>query len=655
MNEPGPVTSDDAAAAKAVFISYATANRARALKVCEAIERHGVPCWISCRDVPPGRNYQEAIVRSLRNARAVVLVFSEAANTSDEIKKELSLASRYHIPVMALRIEDVEPSDAFAYELSTRQWVDAFEGLDRSIESLIQEIAQTEPPREQVPSTPVKRASLHWNRKLILGAFLVLLAAGGVWWFLRSPVAAPHSMTVRLAGFSRLSDDLPSTMPAAMNAEITAAFANDGTVGISTATSAPLGTAPAYALGGTIRRDGDKIRVIARLVNERSSADLWTESLDFDARQSDTVPRKVAVIAGSMARCGLFAASTYPKAIPDPVMADYLRYCHDSGQVAYEPTRAMDFAHKVVAALPDFSMGWSAISNSAMLETSMGVAGPDANARRAAGLQAAAKALQLDPKNGEALGNESLLIDQTDLIGREQLLKQALAARPQSCGCEHFNYGVLLKEVGRFNDASEQFRRATELNPLDVSLQWGFADLLLATGRGPEAKQHFDSTIDLSTDPDMPKNVVLSSGLVTGNFRGALEIFRDPTANLPSAQRTAFVAGFEALQSHDPTARSKAVRLLTTTDLSGNRDLASNLLGALGANTEALKSISDAAAAHVWGARGWLFYPSMRGALSDPSFPSVAERLGLMKYWKTTHTKPDVCSANDVPLFCKAI
>src|SRR5690349_24099916 len=110
------------------------------MSVCKAIERRGIPCWISTRDVPPGENYQEAIVRSLRSARAMVLVFSEAANNSDEIKKELSLASRYHIPVMAVRIEDVEPSDAFAYELSTRQWLDAFEGWDRSIDALVDRI-----------------------------------------------------------------------------------------------------------------------------------------------------------------------------------------------------------------------------------------------------------------------------------------------------------------------------------------------------------------------------------------------------------------------------------------------------------------------------------------------------------------------------------
>ena len=137
MHEPPVDASHPDAARTRVFVSYATADRKQALSVCKALEGRGAECWISTRDVAPGENYQEAIVRSLREARAMVLVFSDAANNCDEIKKELSLASRYHVPVLALRIEDVEPSDAFAYELSTRQWIDAFEGWDKSIDSLV--------------------------------------------------------------------------------------------------------------------------------------------------------------------------------------------------------------------------------------------------------------------------------------------------------------------------------------------------------------------------------------------------------------------------------------------------------------------------------------------------------------------------------------
>src|SRR3954453_1777074 len=214
MNEPEPDVANEACAEPRVFVSYATADRKEALDVCKAIERRGAKCWISTRDVAPGENYQEAIVRSLRASRAMVLVFSESANNSDEIKKELSLASRYHVPVMALRIEDVEPSDAFAYELSTRQWVDAFEGWDRSIDSLVQRLATTSAPA----TVPEGRPPVQTRRRapgrtprgvLVAAAAALLVVVVGAWWLIRPTAPAPHSMMVRLTGFTRLSNDLP--------------------------------------------------------------------------------------------------------------------------------------------------------------------------------------------------------------------------------------------------------------------------------------------------------------------------------------------------------------------------------------------------------------------------------------------------------------
>ena len=190
MNEPGPVTSKQRGTSRSVFVSYATADRKQALSVCNEIERHGAQCWISCRDVAPGQNYQEEIARSVRDARAVVVVFSQAANHSDEIKKELSLASRYHVPVMALRIEDVEPSDAFAYELSTRQWIDAFEGWDKAIDSLVRRIGELHgpspsnspspqaDPRQRTSPGGLRRAMI-WPRLRCSSSWWSAPAAGG--------------------------------------------------------------------------------------------------------------------------------------------------------------------------------------------------------------------------------------------------------------------------------------------------------------------------------------------------------------------------------------------------------------------------------------------------------------------------------------------
>jgi hypothetical protein len=45
----------------------------------------------------------------------------------------------------------------------------------------------------------------------------------------------------------------------------------------------------------------------------------------------------------------------------------------------------------------------------------------------------------------------------------------------------------------------------------------------------------------------------------------------------------------------------------------------------------------------------------MRQTLNDPGFPALANQLGLMKYWRTTHTRPDVCSTGAAPPFCRLI
>jgi tetratricopeptide (TPR) repeat protein len=642
-----------------VFVSYATADRKDALAVCKAIERRGLDCWISTRDVAPGQNYQEAIVRSLRGARAMVLVFSEAANNSDEIKKELSLASRYRIPVMAVRIEDVEPSDAFAYELSTRQWIDAFNGWDKSIDALASQLkaaatdeGATPPEVARARVSPRKAAS---PMMMVLAAIAVILLAGTAWLFLRPNAAVAHTMQVRLTGFDKLSADLPAGMPDAIRDEIVTAFANDGTIGVSTASSPPAGTAPAYGLGGTIRRDGNKIKVIARLVNERSGTSLWSQGFDYDYDKASAVPRRIAVAAGNMARCGLFAASTYPKALPDRVFADYLQYCRYSGWLEYQATRALDFAQKVVAAAPDFSWGWSAVESSAMLALSVDTDPADAAAHRAIGLAAAEKALKLDPTNSEAYGAKSLLGDPGDLIGREKLLKQAVAARPLSCGCEHFIYGMMLKEVGRLADSSTQLRRATELNPLDADIQWSFADALLARGLKQEAKPHLDLTIDLAKSPNYANNITVSEALLTGDTVNALRALRDSNVDVTDDERGALVEGFEALRSRDAAAKSRAIQHLAALKVGADTSITSGLVAALGDDRVALNLITEEALKGTWGARSWFFYPQMASALRNPAFPGIANRLGLMKYWRSTHTRPDACTATDPPPFCRII
>jgi len=650
VNKPEQVPGEEQQT-RPVFVSYATADRKEALSVCKAIERRGTKCWISCRDVAPGENYQEAIVQSIRTARAMVLVFSNAANNSDEIKKELSLASRYHVPVMALRIEDVEPSDAFAYELSTRQWIDAFEGWDHSIDSLVGRIGQIS-NAEPVASTPSahapgRRAFLSRRRIPIAASvgLLLLVIAAGAWWLLRPPHAAAHAMTVRLAGFQLLSTDLPTSIHDAVDSEIAAAFNADGVIGASTAAAPPPGSAPAYALGGTIHRVGDSIRVITRFTNERSGAILWSDSIDYAADQVAKIPHKIAVDAGIVIRCGLSGASTYRKSLPDAVLKDYMQYCQESW--AYGGTKTLLPAQRVVAALPDFSWGWSAVQTGFMQAFQAEQDSQRAEQLRVAGLQAADKALALDPENSEALDRKTYLMDLHDWVGREALYKRSIAAKPLDCGCQHYGYGLMLRSVGRLDDAIEQQRAATDMLALWPDSQAALAHLLVATGKADEARPHFDAAIDLSISSNYAQWVAATEGTETGEYAAAVTALRSGQFQMSEDTLGALVAGYQALASGDPQAKTEAIAALAALPKDQQRDWVVTMLGALGANHEALAMASE---------RPWLFWlRSMRGALNDPGFPAVAKQLSLLSYWKTSHTRPDVCTEKNVPPFCRMI
>jgi hypothetical protein len=124
------------ASTKDVFISYSSRDQEVAETICAELEGRNLRCWIAVRDVDPGDNFQEAIVRAIRAAKVMVLIFSKNANNSDEIKNELALASKNQLVVIPVRIEDVMPNDALSYALATRQWVDVFRDWKTAIDRL---------------------------------------------------------------------------------------------------------------------------------------------------------------------------------------------------------------------------------------------------------------------------------------------------------------------------------------------------------------------------------------------------------------------------------------------------------------------------------------------------------------------------------------
>jgi hypothetical protein len=141
-----------------IFISHARRDALAAQTICDALEQRGFGCWIAARDVEGGENFQISIVRAIRAAKVLILVFSENANNSDEIRKEIVLAGQNRLVVIPVRIEDVAPDEGLAYELATRQWIDFFEDRDAALQRLtrrlesIAGVTRSEPAAATAPN-----------------------------------------------------------------------------------------------------------------------------------------------------------------------------------------------------------------------------------------------------------------------------------------------------------------------------------------------------------------------------------------------------------------------------------------------------------------------------------------------------------------------
>ncbi|WAC04748.1 MAG: tetratricopeptide repeat protein [Methanoregula sp.] len=124
-----------------VFISYAQVNKPVADAACAKIESRNIRCWIAPRDVPPGKNFPEAIVRGIEGSRIMVLIFSSHSNKSQHVLRELTTAVKNELIIIPFRIENVEPTKSMEYLIGIPHWLDAITPpLEKHLDTLVKTI-----------------------------------------------------------------------------------------------------------------------------------------------------------------------------------------------------------------------------------------------------------------------------------------------------------------------------------------------------------------------------------------------------------------------------------------------------------------------------------------------------------------------------------
>jgi hypothetical protein len=205
-------------------------------------------------------------------------------------------------------------------------------------------------------------------------------------------------------------------------------------------------------------------------------------------------------------------------------------------------------------------------------------------------------------------------------------------------------------EVGRVTDGVEQLRQANQMLALYVYTPLSLAGALVIAGQPQEAREIYTAAADLAPDMGFADSIRIADAEETGD----LNALSDPKLAIPAERRAALIAAYRALSSSVSGAKAQAVRALLALPEDDQDGIVAWLLADLGAPHEAFQ-ITQRLLTTRREYPGFLWHPHMRAVLDDPGVPALMKQLGLLDYWKRSHSRPDVCGGSGQPQFCRML
>ncbi len=149
-----PLPAAVAGVGREAFLSYASPDQGAAFDLCRLLEAQGVACWIAPRDVVPGTDYAEAIIRAIEGSPTFILMFSAHANASIHVRHEVERATSKGRRVIPVRLEELLPGPALELHLASAHWLDAWRLTPDQVAGQLAAIVKGDSAKSTTP-TPV--------------------------------------------------------------------------------------------------------------------------------------------------------------------------------------------------------------------------------------------------------------------------------------------------------------------------------------------------------------------------------------------------------------------------------------------------------------------------------------------------------------------
>jgi TolB-like protein/Flp pilus assembly protein TadD len=392
----------------------------------------------------------------------------------------------------------------------------------------------------------------------------------------------------------------------------------------------------ATVLEGSVRRAGDRVRISAKLIDALEDRHLWVESYDHSLRdvfaiQSDVSNRIAKALAGELSVEEKRDLSRRPT--EDVEAYDlYLRgRSLWSRRTAEGIDKSIEYYQGALLRDPDCALAHAGLADSYVTLGIYGARAPDELMPLAE--QSARRALELDPRSGEALTALAAVrsLYHWDWAGAEQDYLRSMELQPQYPVAHQWYGSNLLTPLRRFDEALAAIGRARDLDPFGAAVATSRAVIHLYAGDFDRALATLDEVLDVHDYFGMAfyfRGMALEAA---GRSDEAVDSLEKAVALTDSSSEAMAALGHaQATAGKTEAARRILADLESRFERAyGSPALLSQIHVALGDHDRALDLLDDAvekrAADLIWLA----VRPAYRPLRDHPRFETLVERVGL--------------------------
>ena len=542
-----------------VFISYAAKDRTRVLDLVERLRTAGVSVWIDQMGIEGATMWSQEIVAAIRSCKVLILAISENSAGSENVVKEVALASEGRKRILPVYIEQAEIPESMAYQLAGIQRIEFFEGQeDAAQQAVIRALAKlgatvaddasaaaantpgsaSHGPSHPTGKTEAKSEAGVWLKVAAAVVGLAVLGFAGTFFLGSSTTTAPLPVTIgpaqtnkiaqatldtnrvvvlpfKVIGGAQDSADLGYGLVSTLTSKLQplqnlVVIANESARKFKDSDQSPNEIGQALQVGtivtGEIQTSGDKVQVNIRVIDANTEALGWGSTFTKTKEQFLDLQNEIATKLARELKGGLDDAESQQlaqKATENlEAQADYQagrREWNKRSKEGFE--NAIKHFEKAIELDPNYANPYAGLGDTYGLLPAYNFAEPKEAMPQAKSY--AEEAIKLNPNLASAYTSIAWVqhVYEYDWAGAEANYKKAIQLNP-NYATGHQWYAELLYHTGKEELAFDHLSKAVELAPTSKIIKHNLSVCCWILGRDELSKEYADEA--LAIDPYFP-------------------------------------------------------------------------------------------------------------------------------------------------------